>query len=220
MVFAVSIFVWNSLNSWQSEDTRGALSVVRNFGTLDEERAIVTAESIDYVAITGNERLSLHGSEDYKHLGTYISYAYANFIDAEVIKYYQERYDYQQKQTRPKSVTLNYVANVTQLAHVSITNDGDSFVLYDTDNSVALTATNFWSSDAYVFYKNQVEYQKLQSDVNLNFSDCYFIEMTCQYSEYYAPLAAWWAKTCQIVILDQNFVPVLICIYAPPPAIA
>jgi hypothetical protein len=222
IICSVSIFVWNTSKSRQSENNNGALSIVINVDTPNEERALTTAESVYYTAITGKEHIYMRGSEDYKHLGTYISYAYANFIDAEVLKYYQERYDYQQKQTSPKGVTLNYMANVTQLAHVSITNDGDVFVFYDVDNSVALTTAIFWYpvSDTHIFYKNQTGYQKLRSDVNLNFSDCYFVEMTCRYHEYYAPLAAWWAETRQIVILDQNFVPVLICIYAPPPVVA
>jgi hypothetical protein len=220
IVCSVSIFVWNTSKSRQSKDNNGALSIVRNFDTPDEERALTTAESVDYTVITGKECIYMRGSEDYKQPGTYISYAYANFIDVEVLKYYQERYDYQQKQTRPKGVTLNYIANVTHLTHARITNDGDTFVFYDIDNSAALITTKFWPSDSHVFYKNQTEYQNLQSDINLNFSNCYFIEMTCQYSEYYASTAAWWAETRQIVILDQNLTPILICIYEAPHVIA
>ena len=218
-VFVVSIFVWGSFVHLKNEDKFGELSIIRLFNTPDEERALTTAESVDYATITGNKRIYTHGSEDYKHPGTYISYAYANFIDAEVIEYYQERYDYQQKQTSPKGVTLNYIANVTQLAHVRTTTETGAFVFYDIDNSATLTTTKF-RSDTQIFSKNQAEYQRLQSDVTLNFFDCYFIEMTCQYSEYYAPTAAWWAETHQIVILDQNLTPILICIYEAPHVVA
>lgn len=216
-VFAVSIYVWNTSNS-----NLGELSIVRNFNTPDEERALTATESVDYATITGNGRFDMHGSEDYKNPGTYISYPYVNFIDKEVLKYYQERYNYQLKQTSPKGVTLNYMANVTQLTHVHITNDAGTLVFYDPDKLISWTPTNFrWSSDIRVYYKSQTEYQKLRSDdVDLTFSNCYVIEMKCQYSEYYAPLAAFWADSQQIVILDQNLTPILICIYYLPQAVA
>lgn len=220
-VFTISIFVWNTINSQQIESNFGELSIVRNFNTPQEERALTVAESVvDYATITGEKRFNIQGSEDYKNIGTYISYPYVNFIDQEVLNYYQERYNYQLKQTSPKGVTLNYMANVTQLAHVRITNDERTLIFYDADKSIPWTPTNFrWSSaaDIHVFYKNQMEYQKLKSDdVDLTFFNCYVIEMKCQYHEYYAPLAAFWAESQQIVILDQNLTPILICIYNIP----
>ena len=224
-VFAVSIFIWNSSNSRQSENT---LSVVRNFDTPDEERVLTAAESVDYTTITGDKRFDMNGSEDYKRPGTYISYVYANFIDTEVLKYYQERYDYQQKQTSPKSATLSYTATVTKLANVRISNEmrevyeysHESIIFQDID-SATLLPTEFMSpSDTKVYYKNQSEYKVLQPGFNLTFSNCYVVEMKCQYFEYYTPTAAWWADACQIVILDQNLTPLLICIYDAPRVVA
>ncbi|MDR0459888.1 MAG: hypothetical protein LBH62_00370 [Nitrososphaerota archaeon] len=219
-VFATLIFVWNTTDSQQSEKASGEMSLIRNFNTPDEEQAIATAETLDYVTITGYGRFDMRGSEDYKQPRTYISYVYAKFIDIEVIKYYQERYVYQQKQTSPKSVTLNYIANVTQFTNVSVTNDGGAIVIYDVDNSATLSTTNFRSAVPHVFYKSSTEYQSLQLGDNLNFSDVYFIEMKYQYFEYYASTAAWWADAQQIVILDQNLAPILICIYDMPQIVA
>jgi len=224
----VAIFVLSTTNSQQIEYNSSALSIIRNFNTPDEEHALTTAESVDYTTITGNKRFDTKDSEDYKHPGTYISYVYAKFIDTEVLKYYQERYDYQQKQTNPKGVTLSYIANVTKLAHVHISNEMRdiyssshmSIVFYDPDKSTALPTKFMSPTDTTVYYKNQSKYQVLPSELDLTFSNCYVVEMKCQYSEYYGPTAAWWADAYQIVILDQNLVPVLICIYDAPRIVA
>ena len=47
-------------------------------------------------------------------------------------------------------------------------------------------------------------------EYNFNFSDCYVVNMKLVYSEYYAPLTAYWSDVDQIVVLDRNFSPVLV----------
>ena len=141
-VFSVSVLVWKLSN-----DIFAHLSVVRDFGNLDEERVLTAAESVDYMAITNSERFKQMGSENYMSPETYLSYTYANFVDKEVLDYYQTRYDYQQRQTSPKGVTLDYVANVTSLANARIFTETrknvhnfpyDVIVFYDVDNSIPL----------------------------------------------------------------------------------
>ncbi|MDR1992777.1 MAG: hypothetical protein LBQ98_04660 [Nitrososphaerota archaeon] len=89
-----------------------------------EEQALTVAEAIDYGVISSLERLYGYGSSvadayAYMQAGTY-SYIWANFIDSEVIDYYQTRYDYQQKQKNPKEVTFRYDTNVTYLEQLRI----------------------------------------------------------------------------------------------------
>jgi hypothetical protein len=243
-VFAVSIFVWSSL-IFGKGDNYNELSVVRNFNTPEEERALTVAESIDYAAITKDERFDPFGSEDYKQRKTHLSYVFANFIDTEVIKYYKERYYYQAKQASPKGVTMDYAASAAKLTHVRVYNspggtrdqtvsrasdfsevtltipwENITIVFYDTDNSALLTTANIMTSDAHVIYKNQSEYQVLQPEFDLTFSNCYVVEMKLQYSEYYGPLAAFWSNPYQIIILDQNLSPIFIGIRPAPQAVA
>jgi hypothetical protein len=213
---------WNlSTPPLQNEDKNAQLSIVRNFDTPEEERALTAAESVNYANIMQKE--------------LYNGSTYTTFIDTEVVNYYQKLYEHQEKQTNPKGVTLNYMANATKLASVSVFNSpggtklnyqnetipwhNNTVVFYDIGNS-ALLATARFSGDTQhnnpytrVFYKSQSEYRVLQPEFNLTFSNCYFIEMKFQYSEYYAPLAASWYDVHQIVILDQNLVPVLISIH-------
>jgi hypothetical protein len=210
-------------------------SVVRNFDTSDEERALSAAETADYATIGAFERFEGPSDpEAYIHHGSSLSYTWANFIDFWVIDYYQLRYDYQQKQIlSPKSVTFTYNANVTYLEQLHIfnttrTEQGTKYN-WDTQQSEVITwnvgAITFYGPDKsvplttvypfqYMFCRNQSGYYALSSKFDLTFSNCYFIEMTLQYSEIYAPLAAFGSDVRQIVVLDQNLVPIWIGITA------
>ena len=50
----------------------------------------------------------------------------------------------------------------------------------------------------------------IEWEYDFNFSDCYVVEMKFVYSEIYAPLAAFFVDIEQIVVLDREFVPVLV----------
>ena len=47
-------------------------------------------------------------------------------------------------------------------------------------------------------------------EYDFNFTDCYVVEMRLMYSETYAPLAAFFVDTRQIVVLDRDLSPVLV----------
>ncbi|MCL1977096.1 MAG: hypothetical protein FWG55_03170 [Candidatus Bathyarchaeota archaeon] len=205
-------------------------SVTRNFATVDEERALTAAETVDYAAILTFKRFEgPSDSEAYIHHGSSLSYTWANFIDSEVLDYYQNRFDYQQKQIiRPRGVTFTYNANVTYFEQLHIFNttrpeQGTVFI----NDGITQKETITWNSRAIIFYgpdesiplttvypfeymlcRNQSGYYALPSKFDLTFSNCYFIEMNLQYSEVYAPLAAFWSDVHQIVVLDQNLVPI------------
>jgi hypothetical protein len=154
--------------------------------------------------------------EAYRHSGSYCS-TYANFIDPEIIEYYQARYNYQKGQKDPEGVTLKYITNATKLAHVRVVNDqggspwrNNTVAFYDMDNSALVTTGEFMNPYAYAFYKDQTGYHEQILRFDVNFSDCYVIEMEFEYSEYYGPTAAFISTVHQIVILDQDLVPVWI----------
>jgi hypothetical protein len=227
-MIATSIVLWNASNPLLQ---KAQSTIDQNLSTsVDKDPALTAAEAVDYAAIASVERF--YGSSDpkaYIHSGNTYSYTYANFVDTETINYYQARYDHQRTQISPKDVTLNYSTNVTKLDHVRVFNDiggimffqnkiipwtNITIVVYDIGKSATVTTADFMVSGAHVFYKNQSEYCALQPEFDLNFSDCYFVEMELEYSEYYAPLSGFMSKVHQIVILDQDLVPVWIGINA------
>jgi hypothetical protein len=209
-----------------------------------EEQALLMAESIDYTTIISLERF--HGSSEvdaYIHHGTSLSYTWANFIDSEVIDYYQNRYNYQQKQIRPRSVSFTYNANVTYLEQLHIFNitqpvqytdhghPGDpdyprkgviawyniTKTFYGSDKTTPLKTTDVWWN---TFYKNQTTFYKMPPEFNLTFNNCYLVEMNFAYDETYSRLAAFSVNIHQIVILDQNFEPLWLSITPPLYAIS
>jgi hypothetical protein len=191
-------------------------SIVRNFNNQEEESALNAAESVNYSAIVSMERFD--GSRDpeaYLHPGTYLAYTYANFIDREVVSYYETRYGNLQGKGDPKQIELTYKANVTKQSEFRIFNSpapegatwhNITIVFNAADGSV-------WrkeSAHTKFFYRNQSSYQMIEWGYDFNFTDCYFVEMKLLYSETYAPTAAFFSDVYQILILDRSFVPVLI----------
>jgi hypothetical protein len=113
-VVAVSYFTWSQFFLPQLADRYGR-NIVRSVDNLEEENALAATEAINYSAITLLERfVGSSDPQDYLHPGTYLAYTYANFIDAEVLNYYETRFIDQQGKDTPKHVKLTYEANVTE----------------------------------------------------------------------------------------------------------
>jgi hypothetical protein len=215
-VCIVAIVVFAALLLSNSANTKYERSIARNFGNQEEENALTTAESTNYSAIVSLDRF--HGSSDpeaYLHPGTYLAYTYANFIDSQVLNYYETRYDNLQGKGNPKQIELTYEANATTRTQFRVYNTpapkgatwhNNTIVISAPDGS-ALTKT---SGNMKFYYRNQSTYQIAEWEYDFNFHDCYVVEMKLSYTENYAPTAAFFSDVYQIVVLDQNFEPVLI----------
>ena len=197
-------------------------NIARNLDNSEEENALAVAENINYSAIFSQERFD--GSTDpeaYLHPGIYLEYTYANFIDSTAIDYYETRYNDLQGKGYPRQIEMTYEANVQKWTEIRVFNSAppENVTWYNTtvvfsapDGSVLFQNTGFFGKE-YGFrftYKNQSGYQTLEPVFDLTFSDCIIVEMKLLYSETYAPLAAFWSDVYQIVVLDQNFEPVLL----------
>lgn len=212
-----SIFIWELLNPQIPQIAQKyEKNIVRNLDNQEEERALAAAESLNYSAIVSLERFD--GSSDpqaYLNPSTYLAYTYANFIDSEVINYYETRYNNQQGKGYPKAIEFNYTADVTKQSEFRIFNSpAPEGVTWHNITIVFSTADgSFWSKNSgnmKFFYKNQSNYRMVEWNYDFNFSDCYVVEMKLGYSEYYAPLAAFHSDVYQILILDRNFIPFLL----------
>ncbi len=216
ILIAVSLLTWNSLNSKDAQKYR--LYLDRSFGSEEEESALAAAESANYSKITSMKRFQGSSNpEDYRNPGAYLDYAYANFVDLDVISYYQTRYNDQQGHVdpkHPKAITFTYQANATQYPEFQIYNSpAPENVTWHNITIVKCTpdgSGKYNSGNMQFFYQNQSSYQMTQWDYNFNFTDCYLVEMTLHYSEYYAPLAAFSSDVYQIVVLDKNLTPILV----------
>jgi hypothetical protein len=215
-IACASLLAWSALNT--QDQTNFVINAIRNFSSQDELNALSQAESINYTDITSFERF--HGSsdpQDYLHPGTYLSYTYANYIDLETINYYQTRYDNQQGKEGPqypKGIEFTYEANASKHSEFQLYNspapEGVSWrnttIIISADGSVVRKD----SALVQFFYRNQSGYQTVDWGYNFNFTECYVVEMKLVYSEYYAPVAAFWSDVYQIVVFNRNLVPILI----------
>ncbi len=210
----VSLFVWT--NFGQQIPLKYERSINRNFNCQEEEQAISVAESVNYSDVISLNRFDGPSDiESYLHPGTYLSYTYANFIDSEVIKYYDARFSNLQGKGSPKRIELTYEANVTKQPEFRIFNSpapegvtwhNTTIVIIAPDDSVRRLS----SGNMKFFYQNLSSYQMVEWGYDFNFSDCYVVEMKLVYSEVYAPVAAFWSDVYQILVLDRNFMPVLL----------
>ncbi len=190
-------------------------TVERNFETADEEHAISEAESLNYAAITSKERFG--GDSDpqaYLNPGTYLSYVYPNYVDSKTLSYYETRYVSQQGKESPKGVSLNYSANASKCSELQIYNSLPPPNVTWHNNTIVISTPNgletISSGSMQFFYKNQSSYQQVEWEYDFTFTDCYLLKMRFEYSEVYASVAAFFARVDQIVVLDQNFEPLLV----------
>jgi hypothetical protein len=209
IVIAASSVTWYFLCPQNLKYTR---YIDRSFSSPKEETALTTAESINYSQIISQGRFQESSNPE-----TYSDYVYANFIDSDVLDYYDVRYDVQERQIRlqsPKGVTFTYQANATQFSEFQIYNspapDGVSWHNITIVKCTPSGLTTYNSGNMQFFYKNQSNYQLTQWGYNFNFTNCCVVEMKLRYSEYYAPVAAFISEVYQIVVLDQDLTPVLV----------
>ncbi|MGD6809361.1 MAG: hypothetical protein ACQCN3_06640 [Candidatus Bathyarchaeia archaeon] len=207
IVLAASLFTWYTLCS-----KTNLKQIDRNFNSQKEETALTTAESINYSQITTLNRFHSSSNPD-----TYSDYEYANYIDSEVLTYYDTRYFVKQGQigsNSPKGITFTYQANASECSQFQIYNspapEGATWHNITIVKCTPSGLTTYNSGSMQFFYRNQSTYQLTQWDYNFNYTDCYVVEMNLHYSEYYAPVAAFSSNVHQIVILDQNLTPILV----------
>ncbi len=217
---ATSLFLWNPLHP--QIPLKYERNIHRAIDNQEEANALIAAETANYSAIFSIERF--HGSSEpaaYFNPDNYPAETSAQFIDSEVINYYETRYASLQGRGDPKQIQFKYDANVRVFSQFRV------FIKYPPENQTWNNGTTlFLAPDGSVLfqnayttrpnwgmklaYKNQSDYQMLQPGFDLNFSDCYIVDMKLMYSELHGVLAAYWSDVYQIVVLDRNFEPVLL----------
>lgn len=201
-------------------------SIISNADTYGEENALLTAENINYSDIFKTDRLSVPGnfSSDYS------AYAHANFIDAEVINFYNGVFE-SLKPGEHVSVLFNYSAYVYAMDKIQVVYDPDAVPIWkrlgaEIDPArVYILSSNGTILDEYdalgrYAYGNNSGIHEVQaSAIYYEFSNCYFVKMRFEYYEFgggegidigFAHLRH--SEVHQTVILDGNLTPLFICI--------
>jgi hypothetical protein len=198
-------------------DGGGGKSIVRNTDNAEEETALLAAENANYTDIFKVERF-----KGFSNSSDYSRYTWANFIDAEVIKYYDNRFE--SLEGKPKDIEFSYEANVYAWNQIHIVNGSPPENGSRYDDSITVSSPNgtilFKNADCtgpnwgmVFFYGNSSGYREIQAGtIDLEFSNCYVMEMKLKYSEVHGPLAAFISDVYEIIIVDKNFTPLLLCI--------
>jgi hypothetical protein len=188
-------------------------SVIRNTDTTEEENALLAAENINYTDIFKVPRLSNPNLSDYS------TETVANFIDAEVINYYDRKFESLKGEPRPLGIGLSYNANVSvwnevHAVYISPPENESIYsakVLILSSNDTILNEVR--GGNGRYAYRNNSGIQEIQENViDFRFLNCYVVEMELGYGETYGSLAAYFFNIYQTVIMDENFKPLFVCL--------
>lgn len=193
-------------------------AIIRNTSNVEEVNALAISENSNYSDIFNLQRFTTGNSNE-----TW-PYTWANFIDIQVVEYYDDRFENLKGKLEPRSIHFRYEANVftwdqIRVVYVPAPEGGniynDAIQILSPNGSVLFENAQYtgprWGM--LFAYRNDSEYQEVMAEeINFSLSKSYVIEMKLTYDEYYAPLAAFFVDVYQIIIVDQDFVPFLFCV--------
>jgi len=192
-------------------------SIARNTDNAEEENALSATENSNYTDIFNLNRFT--GSENSNDTWPY---TWANFIDAEVIEYYNDRFE--SLKGTPEGIEFRYEANVyawNQIRLVYVPPPENGSIYDDSIRVLSLNGSLLFRNADYTgpawgmrfAYRNDSGYQEIQAGgIDFSFSKSYVVEMRLEYSEVWGPLAAFYADVYQIILVDQDFAPLLLCV--------
>lgn len=176
--------------------------IVRKPASLQEAMALTVAEYFNYSDTFGKQTLTPIYLRD------------PMFIDAEAIQYYNDRFDNLMEQSwgKPKSVRFSYEAKVFSWDRIHVI--GDSGIQVQSQNgSVLIEYDPSTLGPAEFAQWNGSDYKLIDaSDIDFSLPKSYVVEMTLENEEHFGPLAASVVHAHQLVIMDEHFVAVLLCI--------
>jgi hypothetical protein len=192
-------------------------SITRNADTPEEENAILTAEGINYTGIFSIDRFEGYGG--------FRDWVWANFIDTEVVKNYEDLID-GLKPGEYRSASLTYSADVRTLDHIHAVYapypENPEYVV-DTSRVQLLSAngavlSEYGASTRYAYGNISGIHEVQAGAVDYEVSDCYVVEMRLKL-ELIEPsgdgvgfTAFYQSDVRQTVIIDGNLTPLLVCV--------
>jgi hypothetical protein len=214
---SISYRIW-SLYLYRDTHPKYERTIVRHTSNLQEANALTIAENSNYSNIFNLQRFTTMN-----HNETW-AYTWANFIDTQVIEYYDDRFENLKGKIgdiKPESIRFHYEANVfawdqIRVVYIPAPEGGsiydDSIQILSPNGSVLLENAQYtgprWGMK--FAYGNGSEYQRITAEeINFSLAKSYVIEMTLRYDEIWGPLAAFFVKVYQIIIVDQYFMPLL-----------
>lgn len=192
-------------------------SIIRNTSSSDEETALTTAENLDYSGIFNLQRYATLG-----HVRDPWPYTWAQFIDTQVIEYYDYRFE--SLRGTPQGIDFSYDATVIRCDQIRVmyVPAPENGSIYDDalqvlgSNGTILLENPKYSGPAWGMrfaLHNDFKYQEISAEeIDFTLSQAYIVEMTLEYNEVWGPLAAFFSRVYQVTIVGEDFEPFLLCV--------
>lgn len=196
-------------------------TIIRNTANIEEANALAIAETSNYSDIFNLERFTA-----WNHNETW-AYTWANFIDTQVIDYYDDRFENLKGklgEIKPEGIKFHYEANVStwdQIRVVYVPAPQGANIYDDAIQILGLNGSVLFENAKYTgprwgmqfAHRNGSAYQRIVAEeIDFSLSKSYVIETILTYKEIWGPLAAFSVRVYQIIIVDQNLVPSLYCV--------
>lgn len=190
--------------------------IIRNTSSIDEANALTVAENSNYSDIFNLQRFRTGNPNE-----TW-PYTWANFIDTQVIEYYDDRFE--NLKGKRRAINFQYDANVSTWTEIHVVyipppadgNIHDDAIRILSSNGSVLFENAQYSGPSWGMlfaHRNDSKYQVISArEIDFSLSKSYVVEMRLKYEEIEAPLAAFIADVYQIIIIDQDFAPFLFCV--------
>lgn len=180
-------------------------AITRDFDNVEEEVALIIAENINYSDIFHLTRLR-ETTGPYKE-------TWANFIDTQVIEYYDDRLE-ELKGVRGK-IEFEYEASVSTWKLIRLVSGRSQMRVQSPDGIVlheTITYPHFGLGMKFA-YRNDSRYFVISAkEVNVTLSSGYIVQMTMRYFEWWGSLASFISDNYQLIVMDQDFTPLLVCL--------
>jgi hypothetical protein len=207
---SISYFIWFRYTHRDSHP-RYERTIVRNISTVEEANALTFAENSNYTDIFNLQRF-----ETWDNNKPW-AYTWANFIDTQVIQYYDDRFENSKGKLgnrRPEGIKFHYKANVSTWNQIRVVYipAPDAIQVLSLNGSILFEKAVYSGrvTGMKFAYRNDSEYQMITAEeIDFSLSKSCVVEMILEYCEYWGPLAAFSVRVHQIVIVDQDFLPLL-----------
>ena len=180
-------------------------AITRDFDNVEEENALIIAENINYPDIFHLTRLR-ETTGPYKE-------TWANCIDTQVIEYYDDRLE-NLKGVRGK-IEFEYEANVSTWKLIRLVSSQSHMRVQSSDGIVLHETIQYPYSgwDMKFAHRNDSRYFAISAkEINVTLSMGYIVQMTMRYYEWWSSLAAFLVDNYQLIVMDQDFTPLLVCL--------
>ena len=177
--------------------------IERNAKNEFEVQALRTVENFNYSSIFGLSRFEEVGD------------VWANFIDLLVIEYYNDTYNSLQQRRASHNVSFHYTANVSSYDRINVILDrNDRLFVVDENDSLLLEAPEFAGVDWGMKFAHWSGsgYEILDGPFSLNFSNSCVLEMSLRFDDVFGNLGAYYVWVYQLIVVDENLEPVLLCV--------